>query len=257
MQTVRSADGTEIAYERHGSGRPLLLLHGGSGTRHSWDALRPHLTDEFELFVPDRRGRGDSGDAEAYGLQREVADVRALVDAIDGDPVLFGHSYGGLVALAAAPECSLSGLVLYEPAVLVGEHRGDDLASRMADRLDAGDRQGAMRLFLEEAGGVPDVTALPWWPEEARLHLAETVVRENRVVESYELPEDPDVDVPTLLLTGERGPEHLRDATAALDDRLAGARLVELAGQGHVATEEAPELVAEAVSSMARGRVDG
>ncbi|WP_345779400.1 alpha/beta fold hydrolase [Natrinema sp. SYSU A 869] len=53
-----------MAYEQEGSGPPLILLHGGSGTRRTWDTLRPHLTDDFTLIVPDRRGRGESGDAD-------------------------------------------------------------------------------------------------------------------------------------------------------------------------------------------------
>lgn len=157
------------------------------------------------------------------------------------------------MALAAARSLPLDRLVLYEPALLVGEHRGDDLADRMDERLAAGQRQEAMGLFLEEAGGVPDVEQLPWWPEEANLHLTETVVRENRAVEAYDLPEEPDVPVPTLLVTGERGPEQLRDAVFALDRRLSDSRLVELAGVGHVGTRTAPDRLASAVTSFAGG----
>ena len=101
IQTVTSADGTSITFERHGRGPPLVLLHGSSGTRRSWDALRPHLTDSFTLYVPDRRGRGDSGDADAYALAREAADLRAIVERVDGEPTVFGHSFGGLITLAA------------------------------------------------------------------------------------------------------------------------------------------------------------
>lgn len=252
MQTVTSADGTEIAYEEHGSGPPLVLLHGGSGCRRHWDALRPHLAEEFTLVVPDRRGRGDSGDGDGYSLDREVEDLRALVDAVDGDPAVFGHSFGGLVALAAAGDLSVDWLALYEPALLVGDHRGDDLAARMRERLDAGERRESMRLFFEEAGGVPDVEQLPWWPDEVHFDRAETVVRENRAVEDFRLPAEPAVDAPTLLLTGERGPEHLRDAVFELDDRLPDARVAELDGVGHVATQSAPDRVADAVRTFRR-----
>nr|WP_239524354.1 alpha/beta hydrolase [Halogeometricum borinquense] len=253
MKTVTSADGTSIGYERHGEGPSLILLHGGSGTRRHWDALRSHLTDDFTLSIPDRRGRGGSGDGDKYDLSREVADLRALVEAVDGPTTVFGHSFGGLVALVAASEISLDRLVLYEPALLVGDHRGDDLASRMESRLNAGQRQDAMRLFLEEAGGIPDVEQLPWWPEEAGLSLAETVVRENYEVEAYELPAEPDIDVPTLLLTGEYGPAHLRDAVFELDERLSDSRVVEFDGVGHVATQSEPELVADAVRTFVYG----
>ncbi|RDI70688.1 alpha/beta fold hydrolase [Halopelagius longus] len=252
MRTVTSADGTEIAYEREGSGPSLVLLHGGSGTRRAWDRLRPHLADDFTLVVPDRRGRGDSGDADEYHLDREVADVRALVDAVDGETTVFGHSFGGLVALAAATEVDVDRLVLYEPAVLVGDHRDDDLADRMRESLDAGDRERAMKLFYRDAGGVPKPERLPFWPEEVNFDLVETVIRENYAVEEYDLPEDMGVDAPTLLLTGEHGPAHLRDAAFELDERLPESRLTELDGVGHVATDSAPDRVAAAIRAFVR-----
>jgi len=250
MQTVPSSDGTSIAYERHGDGPPVVLLHGSSGTRHAWDLVVPHLADEFTLVVPDRRGRGASGDADSYDLGREVEDLRAILDAVEGDATVFGHSFGGLLALAAAEEVAFDRLVLYEPAVLVGEHRGDDLAARMQQRLDAGAREEAMKLFFQDAGGVPVPEQLPIWPEDVNFHLAETVVRENEAVESYRLPANPEIDCPTLLLTGDRGPEHLRAAVWALADRLQRSRLVEFDGVGHVGTQSAPERVADAVRSF-------
>ncbi|WP_267161318.1 alpha/beta fold hydrolase [Halovenus salina] len=57
MQTTTSADGTSIAYEQHGEGPPLVLVHGSSGTRHSWEAVVPHLAEEFQVIVPQARAR--------------------------------------------------------------------------------------------------------------------------------------------------------------------------------------------------------
>lgn len=250
MKTVTSADGTSIAFEQHGDGPPLVLLHGSSGDHHAWDGVVPHLADDFTLIVPDRRGRGHSADADTHSLAHEVADLKAIVDSIEGDVTVFGHSYGGLVALAAATEMDFDSLVLYEPAMLVGEHRGDDLAARMKQRLDAGERRDAMKLFFRDAGGIATPEQLPIWPEKVQFELVETVVRENEAVESYELPSEPDVDCPTLLLTGEHGPEHLRAAVQTLADRVPQSRLVEFDGVGHVATDSAPQRVADAVRSF-------
>lgn len=250
MQTVTSSDGTEIAYEKAGSGPPLLLVHGGAGCRTDLAALCGQLASEFTLIVPDRRGRGDSGDHEEYGLDREIADLRALLSVVDGEAAVFGHSFGGLIAFAAAEEVSLDRLVLYEPALLVGQHRGDDLAARMQAKLEDGNRREAMRLFYEESGDIPDVEAMSWWPDETHFGRAETVVRENYVVEDFELPERPEIEVPTLLLTGECGPEHLRDAVFTLEDRLPESELLELEGVGHVAPMTAPQRVADALVSF-------
>lgn len=249
-ERVTSVDGTRIAYKKHGDGPPLVLLHGSSGTHESWVPIVPYLSDDFTLILPDRRGRADSGDAATYNLNREVEDLRAVLDGIDGDATVFGHSFGGLVTLAATEEISFNRLILYEPALLVDEFRGDDLAARMQRRLEAGARQEAMSLFFQEAGGVPAPEQLPFWPEEVQFELVETVIRENEAVESYELPANPEIHCPTLLLTGERGPEHLRAGVQTLADRVPQSQLVEFEGVGHVATQSAPEQVADAVRSF-------
>jgi len=251
MFTVESADGTEIACERTGDGQPLVLVHGGSGTHHSWDALVPLLTEAFTVVAPDRRGRGESGDSDAYSLDREVADVRAVVEAVEGEPILFGHSFGGLVSLEVASDGGLAGTILYEPAILVGEHRGDDLAARMDAHLDEGERREAMAAFFRDSGEVDDPERLPFWPEGVNFHLAETVVRENYAVEDYRLADDLTLPQRTLLLTGERGPTHLRDAVWELDDRLPEAETVEMEGVGHTAIFSDPSQVATEVRRFA------
>lgn len=251
VHTVTSADGTSIAYEREGNGQPLILFHGGSGTRRAWDTLRPYLADTYSLYIPDRRGRGDSGDNSDYSLAREAEDLRALVDAVSGTPIVFGHSFGGLVALSAAPESTLDRLILYEPPVLVEEYSDGNLAARMETRLNSGQRQDAMRLFIEENGTVSDVEKLPWWPEEANLHLTETVIRENYEVEAFDLSGLPEIAVPAVLLTGEQSPDHLRSGVAALDDHFVTSQLIEMENVGHVATETAPGKLASIIKSQA------
>lgn len=249
MQTITSADGTRIAYETHGDGQPLVLVHGGSETRHSWDALRPQLAEEFEVVVPDRRGRGGSGDADAYSLDREVADLRALVETIDGEVSVFGHSFGGLVALAAAPELDVDRLVLYEPPLLAGDHI-DDLSDQMRERLEHGGRAAAMKLFYREDAGIPDPEQLPIWPDRIRFDLTETVIRERAAVEAFDADAVPSVDCPTLLLTGEHSPSHLRDDSRVLAAALSDSRLVEIDGAGHIGVQTAPDQIAAAMRSF-------
>jgi pimeloyl-ACP methyl ester carboxylesterase len=262
MQTVTSADGTEIAYETHGTESadrtgaekpPLVLLHGG-GTRQYWDPVLTQFVDDYRVFVPDRRGRGDSGDHEAYSLRKEIEDTLAVVEAVDGDPALYGHSYGGLRAIETAREASVAAVVAYEPAVLVGDYRAEsELADRMAAKLDDGDPEGAMRLHLREVlhGDVTDeafeawLEAWPAWPEYA--DFIESTLRMDRVVEEYRLPETLDVDAPTLLLTGSEGPQHLRDSVRAVDEALPDSRLVEFEGVGHDGPTAAADRVTETV----------
>ena len=258
MQTVTSADETRIAYERHGEGPPMVLLHGDSIGKEYWDAVVPHLEDDYELTISDRRGRGRSEDSEAYSLRREVEDARAVIDSVDGEPVVFGHSFGGLQAIEAAREAPVSAVVAYEPAILVGEYREEaDLASKMQERLDAGDREGAMKRHVEEVihGGSLSGEALdawleewPVWPEYVR--FVENSVRMNRALENYELPETVSLDAPALMLTGTEAPSHLRDGVRAANEAVVDSRLVEFDGLSHMGPNEDPERVVEAVRSF-------
>lgn len=103
---MASADGTEIAWFTSGEGRPLLLVHGSLGDHTRWGALQPHLEPHFTVHTVDRRGRGASGEAAEYALEREFEDVAAVIGAIAedaGSPVhVYGNSYGGLCAFGAA-----------------------------------------------------------------------------------------------------------------------------------------------------------
>jgi len=252
MQTTTSADGTRIAYERTGTGSPLVLLHGGGG-HEFWAPLVPAFAESHAVYAPDRRGVGRSGDAQQYAIEREVADARAVVAETDADPVLFGHSFGGLQALEAAREADVAGVVAYEPPYLVGAYREEaDLAARMQARLDDGDRRGAMKLHLREVlhgDAFEDFDAWleewPAWPEAAE--NVEGALRMDRALEDHHPPDALDLDVPVLLLTGTRGPPHLRDSVRAVRDALADARLVEFDGLGHLGPVEDPERVVDAV----------
>src|SRR5690349_15857093 len=92
---ARSSDGTQIGYARGGVGQPLLLVHGTSSDRGRWRQVLPALEARYTVYAVDRRGRGLSGDAPRYAMEREFDDVVAVVDSI-GEPVhLLGHSFGG------------------------------------------------------------------------------------------------------------------------------------------------------------------
>src|SRR5437667_5494724 len=102
MRTIASNDGTSIAFTRGGTGRPLVLVHGTTADHTRWMPLLPELEARFTVYAVDRRGRGGSGDAEDYSIEREFDDVAAVVDAIAEPVFLLGHSYGAVCALEAS-----------------------------------------------------------------------------------------------------------------------------------------------------------
>lgn len=255
METVTSADGTPIAYERTGSGPPLVLVHGTTADHTRWEPVLPPLEERFTVYAMDRRGRGESGDAAKYDLEREFDDVVAVVDSIDDPVVLLGHSYGALCSLEASLRTdTLRALVLYEPPIPVGDHElhDEDELARMKAMLDDGEDERALILFLREVADIPSaqidvLQSAPNWP--TRVAAAHTAYRETEAPGNYEF--EParfeQMRTPTLLLSGGESPTWFRDATAALDAALPDSRVVVLEGQEHVAMNTAPDLFIETV----------
>ena len=97
METIRSKDGTRIAYERSGAGPALVLVHGTTADHTRWAPVLPMLERIFTVYAVDRRGRGQSGDAADYSIEREYEDIAAVVSSIPGPVNLLGHSYGALI----------------------------------------------------------------------------------------------------------------------------------------------------------------
>lgn len=213
----------------------------------TWRFLVPLLSEEHTVVTYDRRGRGASTDASEYGLDREVDDAKSVLDAVEGKPVVFGHSFGGLVALETVRSAEVDSLVLYEPAVLTDRHAGShDIVALMEELIQDGDEKRAVETYFRRAGGMTD-------PDEELLErgvsMVDTILRECRVVEEYRL-DGTEVPVPTLLLTGEDGPQHLRDAVHRLHEYIGRSRLVELEGVGHAGVVSDPEQVAKVVGAF-------
>jgi pimeloyl-ACP methyl ester carboxylesterase len=89
------------------SGAPVILLHGGGQTRHSWGRAALALAVRgYYVAAIDLRGHGDSDFApdSNYSIDAQVGDVRALIAQMPRPPVLIGASMGGLISLTAAGE---------------------------------------------------------------------------------------------------------------------------------------------------------
>src|SRR5947208_3199986 len=115
---ARSRDGTAVAYETLGAGEGLLVVGGAWRSGRDYLPFARALAPDFEVHVIDRRGRGRSGlQGRDYTIEREFEDVFA-VQARTGAAIVFGHSYGGLIALEAARRSTVfSDVVVYEPGV--------------------------------------------------------------------------------------------------------------------------------------------
>ncbi|MGY1684622.1 alpha/beta fold hydrolase [Geodermatophilus sp. SYSU D00867] len=259
--TTTSRDGTRIAYWRTGQGPALVLVHGATADHTRWETVLPLLEPHVTVYAMDRRGRGGSGDAAGYRIEEEGADVAAVVEAVataTGGPVdVLGHSYGGLCLLEALTRTRrIRRAVLYEAGAGVPTPPG--LTDELAASLAADRREEVVTRLLTVAAGVSAgqlarMRLLPSWPN--RVAAAHTVVREVRAHDAYRLrPERfAALSVPTLLLLGSDSPPPEAESTATVAAALPGARIVSLAGQGHVAMLTAPDLFASAVLAFVSG----
>jgi pimeloyl-ACP methyl ester carboxylesterase len=249
VERVKSNDGTAIAFQRSGQGPPLVLVHGTTADHTRWTPVLAALERHFTVYAMDRRGRGKSGDAEPYALEREFEDVAAVVNAAGPRVNLLGHSYGALCAMEAALRTiHLHKLILYEPPFPVEgiQMYPSGAKERLQALLERGDREGLLVTFFRDIvrsseKEIERLRAEPVW--QARLAAAHTLVREMGDADYVFAPERfRSLTHPTLLLLGEKSPPFLKKPTQRLASTLPSSRVVVMSGQGHAAMSTAPEL---------------
>jgi len=101
---IESLNGVQLYFEVHGTGEPLVLLHGFSGSSQDWKASLDQWGDDFQLIVPDLRGHGRSGRlARPFRHQDAASDMFAMLDLMSIDNCKgLGISAGGNVLLHMA-----------------------------------------------------------------------------------------------------------------------------------------------------------
>lgn len=258
MSSSTSADGTVIDYATFGEG-PTVVLVGGAGQYRAIDQRTTEIARQlgaagFTAIDYDRRGRGRSTDTHPWSLEREVEDVAALVAAAGAPAALYTSSSGAGVALAAATAgVPVSALALYEPPYFAGSDASAEIAT-LTELLDRGDLDAAARFNLTGVIGLPaaaveQMAQQPWWP--GMVAVAPTLVYDHTASQAIE--SDPDwrtrwagVDVPTVVLSGDRSFPGLAGAADAVAAALPNAERRVLAGQDHGPAPEVvvPELVA-------------
>src|ERR1700730_6814526 len=100
---VLQVNGISVHVEDHGSGKPVLLLHGGPDSAYLWRNQIPSLVNNgFHAIAPDLRGFGRSdrpAGGGAYSLQNAVCDVIGILDRFGIDAAdIVGHDWGAAVA---------------------------------------------------------------------------------------------------------------------------------------------------------------
>jgi pimeloyl-ACP methyl ester carboxylesterase len=259
MDTVASADGTMIAFDRYGDGPPVIMTVGAFNTRSQTEPLAKALAPRFTALNYDRRGRGDSGDTAPYSVEREIEDIATLIQQAGGPASVFGHSSGATLALkAAAAGLPITHLVLYEPPFNTGGNYPAlpaGFAAELAGLVSAGRRGDAVELYQTQAVGIPQevVAQMRHAPFRPSLEaIAHTLAYDAAIIRDRSLPAGllAAVTVPALVITGDQSPPFLRDAAHAAAAAMPQGRLATLPDQGH-------DLSADATAPVMAGFLAG
>ncbi|CAM3445932.1 alpha/beta fold hydrolase [Kibdelosporangium persicum] len=237
----------------------LVVVHGVLSDAAQWNDVRTELTTKgHQVIARDRRGRNGVALGLDYGLKTEIEDLHRVLDEAGPDPILFGHSYGAVIALLAAQQRDdLRSVILYEPIATGHQLRAfvGDAPERAKQAVTDGDVEAAMEILVTDVSPTPP-DVLPryrgsrMW--QSQLPFVASAVEELQALLAYDLDYDQVAKpaAPAKVVLGARnvGTMPFGRPTETLAYTI-GAELVLLGSLGHVAHMEAPIRLAEAISS--------
>jgi len=239
-----------IHYRDVGSGRPVVVLHGGWGYEiYPFDRQLAALARDYRFVVPDRTGYGGSGRLAAQEVdfhRRAAGETLAVIDALRLDrPVLWGHSDGAVIALLMGLTCpDRIGALIVEAAHL-HRHKPASRAffdTMMRDPDGLGERVAAV-LARDHGEG---------WRDVIRMNgVAWRLIADERTAPDEDLYAGtlPQLRVPTLIVHGARDPRTEPGELDAIRASLPHARLALIAEGGHSPHSE--RLTADEVTAVA------
>lgn len=239
-----------VAYKSCGTGEPIVFLHGVGGGAESWDAQLASFGTTHRALAWDMPGYGASPAVPAPGFR---VWAEALADWLDqlAIPrcVLVGHSIGGMIAqtfMKAHPH-RVSRLVLSATSPAFGNPDGDfqrEFIRARVGPLDAGATMAelAARFVPELVGSAAPTSA----------HRSAIAVMSRVPASSYraamhalmhfdEREALPNIAVPCLLLAGEDDKSAPPRVMQRMGEKIGGARVVTVAGMGHLGNLEMPD----------------
>jgi pimeloyl-ACP methyl ester carboxylesterase len=194
---------------KEGQGPPLIFIHGWAATHRFWKYQIPFFAQKFQVIAYDLRGHGDSEKpVSGYSIRDHLVDLESiLVNAKISNPVLIGHSLGGMIAL----QSTLDDLVDPRGLVLVGTSphpvgtRKRNLEFSLLRFLIRLSRKRASK-FTEKALFAPDVNQelVEWVNAESERTPTKAILEILQHVKAFNvIPRLSEIHVPTLIITGE------------------------------------------------------
>lgn len=225
-----------------------LLVHGSAADHSTWAIqLASSLRERLLLCSYDRRGTGNSPEELVFTIERHAEDAAELLAEAAGAPALLvGSSFGAVIALEVMRRYPtlVSGALLIEPPMAASDHAAVAPATFL-EELDAlaarAGGEAAAEAFLRAVLGEAAFTRMPRSYRERCLKLWPQIRADSIALAAYRprYAELALVEVPTVLLGGERSAAYFRPTLEALAATLPRARFEEVKGAGHMLHAEA------------------
>jgi len=231
------ANGVYTYYDEHGSGEPLVLLHGGLVDGDSFAQQTPAFAERFRVIVPDRRGHGRTADVEgpiSYDVMAD--DTIAFMDALGTGPAhVVGWSDGGDVGLLVA----IKRPDLVRRLVTIGSNFSADGLTREAADSFKPDTPTSVVPLMRETWKVNAVD-----PDRFEAVLAKM----QHCWFDYSIPtaDLARIAAPTLVMVGDDDITRF-EHTIELYDTIPDAQLAVIPGASHLVPLEKPDLVNQLV----------
>jgi pimeloyl-ACP methyl ester carboxylesterase len=255
MPTARLNE-IDIYYQEQGRGYPVVLTHGLGDCADLWTGLGDALADTCRVVSWDMRGhyRSDAPDDLAlYTQDIVVEDLRALCDHLGIErAVQGGHSLGGYTAMRfyeKYPE-RVSALILHAAGPGYRNKEGSqgwtDTLAKLAARQESEYGRNEQRLAKELRVGAPA------FGETVRHYVRGVANVERGVMAHPSFIDATTIDVPTLVIVGERDKNYLASA-GYFEQKLPRATRITVEDAGHPAVLEQPAVVHKAVHDFLEG----
>jgi pimeloyl-ACP methyl ester carboxylesterase len=264
MTLVRAGD-VELDYERSGSGEPLLLIMGMSGTSLHWsEPFLDLLREDFDVIVYDHRGVGASTHLDGpVTIAQMAGDAAALLRALDVDAAhVMGISMGGMIA----QELALSEPQLLRTLTLGCTYCGGpgsalaspEVMQRLSEAMMSGDRAVALRVGWEvnvspTMAADEDAAAEFIAIGEQRAVAVPVVLAQLQAVSGHDTSARlAELRAPTLVIHGTEDQLLPVQNGRLIASLIPGAELEIYDGVGHLFFWERPQRSAELVRAHAR-----
>jgi pimeloyl-ACP methyl ester carboxylesterase len=253
-------------------------MYAGYSSSARYQKLALALAESYTVYIPDRRGRGDSGPfGEQYCISKEIEDLSALMEKTDAR-IVFGHSTGALFALEAAVKLPIEKLILYEPVISINHSLPINWLP--AFEVAVSKKQYSKAMAILNKGFLMSMFGkLPLWMSQLFIAMMFTddqrfeindiltaLIKEIKIVLSLDstYATYSAVKADTLLLGGTNSPLFLLGVIPTLASRISNIKIKLLPGLNHTAPEEdAPDIVAGhllqflSFSGMSKGDLGG